>query len=107
MPRVDHVVERNILLFYNRIFRVDSPLQRLQVNMLSHYITTGVLIKNSLLHNIVTRGYSPIAIGFNDIRIKLDYGPNNGIIDSLKYILCKEDFDSSDHLLVRLLTNVF
>ena len=91
IPKIEDVIMRNAIMFLRRIFMLDSPVRRLQINLLSDFMYTGVSIENTLIHRIVTAGYSPVTIALcKQFRCDLRYTTcGNGIVDSLRYLYCR------------------
>ena len=115
IPKIDDVISKNTLGFYNRIFNVDSPLLCMQKNLLEHYIISGCSYKNTVIDKVISMGFSPMAIAIDPVfkcKIKLSYNFNEdaGLIDSLKYLLYQDNYikrDSDEFTLVNLMTKSF
>ena len=52
-PSVQEVINKNTVNFFNRIFKVRSPLRTLCIYLISKYSTTGVLHEGTLVARIV------------------------------------------------------
>ena len=115
IPKIDDVISKNTLGFYNRIFNVDSPLLCMQKNLLEHYIISGCSYKNTVIDKVISMGLSPMAIAIDPVfkcKIKLSYDFNEdaGLIDSLKYLLYQDNYikrQSDEFTLVNLMTKSF
>ena len=110
IDKVDKCIVKNTLNFYNRLCKVDSPASKLQCEFLSHYLKTGNTIEGTLIHKIVSFGYSPIDVMFKDCKINLPQTTNNGIVDSLKFLLYHDNYVkpwSDEFYFVKMLTRAF
>jgi hypothetical protein len=108
--KVDNLIVRNTLNFYNRIFKVDSPVSSLQCKFLSSYICTGKLIKDTILYKIVNYGYSPLAVISRTERFHSNVNKSNGIIDSLRYLIHHDNYVkpwSDEYFMAKVLTKAF
>ena len=72
------------------------------------------MIKGSLLDRVIKSGNNPIKLLFDDqpfVCTDCDLiGQENGMIDSLRFLLHQEDYNkpwSDEHILVTLLTKAF
>ena len=77
---------------------------------LSKFLTYGVCYGGTLLQRIVQSGESPSNVAFNYIKRKCDIEYNDGIIDSLRYLIYSDNYVkpwSEEHLLACLLTKCF
>ena len=104
--KIYDIVKRNTVSLLKRIFKVQSPLKRLTIHMLSQFISKGTIVSN-----ILSMGLSPVQCAFNDFKFHL---PNsihdNGHIDSIRVMVFHENFIkpySEEHTLVYLLTKSF
>ena len=107
-------VTRTTQSFFRRVFAVKTPLMELQCSALAHYMSTGQIVKNTIIEKLVKSGVSPVTAAFT----KIDRPPdsvtdrptNNGIVDSLKYLLLHENFVKpwmAEHMMCDLLTKAF
>ena len=104
--KIFDIVKRNTVSLLKRIFKVQSPLKRLTIHMLSQFIYKGTIVSN-----ILSMGLSPVQCAFNDFKSHL---PNsihdNGHIDSIRAMVFHANFIkpySEEHTLVYLLTKSF
>ena len=110
IKKVDDMVMKNTVNFYNRIFKVDTPLSNLQYKFLSHYIATGKLIKGSILQRIVSAGHSPVNIMLKYRNVNSSSYADNGIVQSLKYLIHHENYTkpwSDEYFMTKMLTKAF
>ena len=115
IPPVDMIIQNNCLRLYRNIFKVDSPARDLQSILLADYLLTGSLTKGTLLERIVKAKQNPLEIVLGEQTIsattKYDHCTyENGIIDSLRFLLNHDDYNkpwSEEHILVTLLTKAF
>ena len=78
--------------------------------MISKYITHGHMSPDTLFHCVIKMGASPIAITLsgNAYLPEVHIEANDGVIDTLQYLLFNEEFrnrGSFSHTMSRLLTN--
>ena len=107
IPKIEDVILRNSVLFLRRICNLDYPVRQLQINLLSDYMYTGVPVEGTLIHRIVSAGYSPVTIALcKQLRCDFKY-KTDGVVDSLKYLLMSDNYDELTHMLVGLLTRAF
>jgi len=110
--KVSDVIYKHCLSLYHRIFQCDSPCRDFNIEMLSRYVMCQQVTPGTLLHRIVQLGKSPTSIIFNK---KTVHVPNhdeldNGIVDSMSYLLRHNNFMkpySEEHVLLSLLTKAF
>ena len=86
IPKIDDLISKNTLGFYNRKFNVDSPLLCMQKNLLEHYIISGCSYKNNVIDKVISMGFSPMAIAIDPV-FKC-----TGLIDSLRYLLYQDNY---------------
>ena len=105
------IIKRNTVSLLKRIFKVQSPLKRLTIHMLSQFISKGTIVPGTIVSNILSMGLSPVQCAFNDFKFHL---PNsihdNGHIDSIRDMVFHANFItpySEEHTLVYLLTKSF
>ena len=114
IPVVEDVITKNSLCLYKNIFKTNTPSRDLQSALLARYVIKGSITKGTLLEKIVDAGYDPLQIIFDK---QVSTGPernlsehDDGMIDSLKYLLNHEDYNkpwSEEHILATLLTKAF
>ena len=111
---IEHMLKINALRLYKNIFKTDTPARDLQALLLAKYIKKGSIIKGSLLEKVVTAGYNPFQVIFNQETFACnDCDPNDendGMIDSLRFLLHHEEYNkpwSEEHILATLLTKAF
>ena len=109
IPIFSDLLQRNTASLYHRIFKVKSLTGDLQARFLATYLLSGNCTKGSLLERIIISGRSPIDVIFNEQHFRCP-SYENGVIDSLRYLLHHENFVkpwSSKYLLAGLLTKAF
>ena len=107
IPLFGDLLQRNTASLYHRIFKVDSLAGDLQARFLASYLLHGNYTSGSLLERIIVSGRSPIDVIFNEQHFRCP-SYENGVIDSLRYLLHHENFVkpwSSEYLLAGLLTS--
>ena len=105
----DHI-SKSTAAFYNRIFRVKTPLLQLQSLALANYISTGLPVKNTIIDKLVQCNISPVKAAFAEVDCIDKNVQSNGVIDSLRYLLHHENFVkpwSVEHSISDLLTRAF
>ena len=109
--KIYDIVKGNTVSLLKRIFKVQSPLKRLTIHMLSQFISKGTIVPGTIVSNILSMGLSPVQCAFSDFKFHL---PNsihdNGHIDSIRAMVFHENFIkpySEEHTLVYLLTKSF
>ena len=111
IDKADNIVIQNSINFYNRLFKVDSPLLGLQCKFLSHYLETGKLISGTLIHKIVNYGFAPLdIIARQDKFRKSSQREDNGIVHSLRHLIFNDNYIkpwSDEYFLTKLLTRAF
>ena len=114
IPLVEDIITKNSLCLYKNIFKTDTPARELQSVLLARYIIEGNITKGTLLEKVVKAGYDPLQTIFDK---QIPTGSNhdvndqdNGVIDSLRFLLHHEDYNkpwSEEHILATLLTKAF
>ena len=99
-------------MLYYRTFSMYSPCRDLCTELLYNFMSTGRTVNGTLLHKIVCNGYSSILAAFIDPKTfyVTDTPHNNGIVDTMKYLLCQDNFIqpyAEEHVLLSLLTKAF
>ena len=95
VDKVQHIVNRNVLNLYHRIFKMESPARSLMQFLLARYITYYT-VPGTLIDMVVVIGESPLKCVFRKS------GHKDGIdghADSIRLLL-----NSEEHFIVRLLT---
>ena len=64
IDKAQHIVNRNVLNLYHRIFKIDSPARSLMQCLLARYITYGTTVPGTLLDRVVSIGESPLKCVF-------------------------------------------
>ena len=117
-----HVKDKNVTLL-NKAFSLDGQYSDLCRYMISKFILTGATCKNTLIDRIVSFNISPLQIYMSQCSDS-DYNPScisniskdsrtksdNGIVDSLKYLVFHNEFNklgSTVHTLAKLLVKAF
>ena len=99
-----------ILSLYKRVFNVESPTKRLNIYFLARYMAGDGCIHGTLISRVCNLGISPLeALLKNAKNVNVDVG-DAGLVDSLRFLIHSDNYDkpwSTDHTLVRLLTNAF
>jgi hypothetical protein len=109
LPSTKDVIAKNTLSFFNRIFKVSSPLRDLCTFFMSTYMSEGVVYQGTMVSKIIALGYSPVDVAFN-LRKPMCHKPQDGVIESLEYLVYHENFIKpwgEEHVLVTLLTRYF
>ena len=108
---IKSVLAGRVLSLYNRMFKCESPLKDLNLFLLSKYLTTGSLIKGTILHRVVSMGESPVKSIFNYCPNKQCAGSiNDGTVDSVKYLIHHTNYIkpwSTEYGLCKLLCKAF
>ena len=92
LPCTQEIINKNILTFFNQVFKVCSPLRTLCFYFMSEYITTGRVYEGTLVSRVVNMGYSPTDCAFN-VRKTVYIKPQYGVIDSLQYLVYHKTFN--------------
>lgn len=115
IPSVKCTIKKSYLSLLGRIFQTDSPCLRLCSIILARYIQTGCYNNDTLIGTIINMGMSPVKVAFqynkgNTIKGHQTYNDQDGVTDSIKYLIMQEHFlkpYSDEHVLVKLLTKAF
>ena len=114
IPTVENVLRNNALRLYKNIFQTDTPASDLQSILLANYLENRSIIKGSLLEKVVSAGYNPLQVIFNQQTITCtdcDFNEqNDGMTDSLRFLLHHNEYNkpwSEEHILATLLTKAF
>ena len=99
---------------WNRLFLVDSPARRLSEKLLSTYLSKKLVIPDTIIHRMKNTGVSLVKCLFSRTLISIpqvgDDNVNDGVVDSLRYLISHENFIkpySNEHILGVLLTKAF
>ena len=109
---VESSVNRAVLSLWWRIYQVDGPARLLCNALLNEFVKHKRLIPGTLIHRVAEMGYSPVKCAFNKqqfARRETD-NINDGIVDSLKFLIRHENFIkpySEEHVLATLLVKAF
>ena len=100
-------VTRNTLWW--RLFQVDNPARKLQIKLMKEFYNGNGLIPGTILQRVVSAGFSPIKSLFTkQLNVNPEVNsPRDGVVDSLRYLICNENFIkpySEEHVLATLLT---
>ena len=109
---IELYVKRNTLSLWKRTFNADSLLRSLCAINLARFILHGTLIPGSLVQRLISFGISPTEVLFNNSFKFIDSNctQNNGIADSLRYLVMHEQFIkpySNEYVLASLLVKAF
>jgi len=110
MDKSSEVIKNNVLSLYYRIFQVASPTRDLCIELLSSYMCHGKLVAGTLIDKVVNMCQSPIKCAFNKTSLCNSIIPEDGVVDSLRYLLYHENFMKpygNEHVLATLLTKAF
>ena len=64
IDKVQHIVNRNVLNLYHRIFKIESPARSLKQLLLARYITYGTTVPGTLIDRVVSIGESSLKCVF-------------------------------------------
>ena len=109
---VESSINRAVLSLWWRIYQVDGPARLLCNALLNEFVKHKRLIPGTLIHRVAEMGYSPVKCAFNKqqfTRRETD-NINDGIVDSLKFLIRHENFIkpySEEHVLATLLVKAF
>ena len=106
---IKHILKERTASLYSRIFNTDSPARDLSTHLLSSYLCTGHVVPGTLLDQVLSYGLSPLNLIFDFHRPLYNFY-EDGVVDSLRSLLCHENFlkhYSEEHMLVSLLTRSF
>ena len=84
----------------------------LQIKLMKEFYNGNGLIPGTILHRVVSAGFLPIKSLFTkQLKVNPDvYCPRDGVVDSLRYLICNENFIkpySEEHVLATLLNRAF
>ena len=104
-------VTRNTLSLWWRLFQVDNAARKLQIKLMKELYNGNGLIPETILKRVVSAGFSPIKSLFTkQLNVNPEVNsPRDGVVDSLRYLICNENFIkpySEEHVLATLLTNL-
>ena len=106
IDKAQHIVNRNVLNLYHRIFKIARSLMQF---LLARYITYGTTVPGTLLDRVVSIGESPLKCVFRkcgQIFLILKNGIY-GHVDSIRLLLHSRNYvdrNSEEHFMLRLLT---
>ena len=103
------MINNNVCKLFHRIFRTNTPARDLQMTFLSHYLSSGQIIKGTILHKLVSIGVSPTHCAFHVPKNEPLTTPD-GLVDSLKYLIYHDNYikpDSDEHSLVMMMLKAF
>ena len=109
IPSVSESICKNTFNFYNRVFQHSSPVQEIQSRLLSYYLLTNKVIKNTLLDKMLSYGLKPIKCIYDPGKYVIPCH-SNGISDSLYYLTFHDNYIkrwSSEYMITQLLTQAF
>ena len=109
IPQVTNVMKNNTIGLYHRIFQVCTPARELQSHFLAQYLLHGKIVKNTLLHRIVSLGLDPVCLLLSGKKCKHEY-QRDGISDSLRYLFYHDNYvkrSGSEFQLAYMLTKSF
>ena len=115
IQNVSDVIRRDTLSLGKRVLAIDSPVRDLFIFLFSKAVITGESVHGTLVDRIVRYGLSPLDLfPFFQHSFKFSKqrpaGQCDGIVDPLKYVLSKYDYNkpySDSHHLAKLLTKAF
>ena len=88
---IEHIFKEMTSSLFSRIFNMDGPGRDLSTYFLATYLTTGKLYEGTLLQQIVSTGFSPLNVIFDYCKPVFS-DPVDGIVDSLRALLCHDNF---------------
>ena len=107
LPHVKSAIVKKCATLYHSIFNSDAPTTDPNAHLMARNISSGELIKGTLIHSIVCFGLSPVSIDFAHLQIKkYKYSTQDGIIHTLQHLLYHQNFIkpySDEHYFVHLL----
>ena len=106
----DVILKGKCSLFY-RTMCIDSPAKDVCDFLISRYFKSNLLVEGSILHSVISNGVSPIRaavrkISYKDLGILYVNG-QNGVLDSLRHVISKNNFNKNDHDLIFNLVRCF
>ena len=113
MNPVESLINNANLSLWWRLFQVSNPSRLLCARQLAEYILYKRTVRGTLLHRIVQLNVSPISCLMSKqwwVDSSLGTNTNNGVSDSLRYLIMQENFIkpySDEHVLATLLTKAF
>ena len=111
IQKVESMITRNTETLWRKAFQIDSALRSICALSLSNFIINAKLIPGSIVERLVTAGRSPmkLLLDLSYMPVRSTYSAN-GIVDSLKYLIMKEQFlkpYSDEYVLATLLVKAF
>ena len=114
IPKIAHVIERDTVSLCKRVLNVDSPLRDLQIFFLSQVIVSGHTVKGCLIDRVMNYDASPLILLLDPDKCpnlsKPTAPAQDGVADSLQYLLAQSSYNkpySLEHRLATLLTKAF
>jgi len=111
ISKCERQVETRTFKLYTSIFQTLSPAKQFNSILLSQYILSGKRIHGTLLDRVWTFNMSPVKVAFlGKGRPPMPATAENGVVDSLKYLIHSKDFidiNSTDHMLATFLLRSF
>ena len=104
-------VTRTTLPLWWQLFQVDNHARKLQIKLMKEFFNRNDLIPGTILQSVVSVGFSPIkSLLTKQLNVNPDVNSPRDGVDSLRYLICNENFIKSyseEHVLATLLTRAF
>jgi exonuclease III len=108
---IEQYIKRNTVSLWKRAFSTNTLLRSVCAFNLAQFILYGKLPPGSLVHRIISFGLSPVELLFGHSNCTtMDVNPNDGVADSLRYLIMREQFlkpYSDEYILASLLVKAF
>ena len=106
IPKISDIIAKDTASVTQRIFCVPSPLRDLQTYLLSQYCIYGSTVCGTLLERVIKLGMSPLQLIFpgkgTDRPSPTPPNNNDGLVDSLRFVLNHDDFNNPNTSLRQL-----
>lgn len=108
LEKADSLLSRAFRDLWRRVFACDSPMRTLCSLLLARWLTGGDLTPGTLLSRVASQdGQSPVTLAFTkrtDMHAtRNDQTYNDGIYDSIRYLMYSEDFLQKNSLSHKIL----
>ena len=109
--KVENMITKNSISLWRKSFSCLSPLRYVCAYNLANFMLNSKLTDGTLVDRLVSKGLSPISLLFDDRKYIVNQSENeNGIVDSLRYLIMSESLIkpySDEHILATLLVKAF
>ena len=110
VPKIQETLKQRTFSLLHNVCKASGPASALCLELLRQYLTSGTTVPGTLIHRVVNYGESPINVIFNNKVYETPVITEDGVVDSIKSMLCHENFikpHSIEQDILKLLTRAF